>query len=70
MSDISKEDNFLFNNLDYEKFLKKNKKRINNFFFHDTKHNKKYLQSKIRIRKIMGSNNNSEEKNKIKYNLK
>ena len=59
MSDINKEDNFLFYHQEYHNFLKKNKIKIKNLFFD----NKSYRQSKIKIKtKLIDSKENSKRK--------
>ena len=73
MSNINKEDNYLFYYKDHHKFLKKYKKTINNLFFVNPKQKKTYIQSKIKIKKkLIDSKENSENKNtyKIKKILK
>lgn len=51
MSNINKEDNYLFYSHERLNFLEKNKKRINKLFFGNKNPNKSYKQSKIKIKK-------------------
>ena len=63
MSDINKEDNYLFYHHEYFKFLKKNKNQIYNLFFGNKNENRSYVQSKIKIRiRLSDSRDNSERK--------
>jgi len=52
MSDINKEDDFLFRFNDHKKFVEKNKKKINNMFFESNNFIKEnYILDKAKIRK-------------------
>lgn len=50
MYDISKEENYLFNQGDYDNYVKKHKKNVYNLFFGNQ--SETYKQSKIKIKKI------------------
>ena len=51
MSDINKEENFLFYRNERNNFYQKYKNKLDRFFFGNKKHNKSYRQSKIKIKK-------------------
>jgi hypothetical protein len=52
MSDLNKEDDYLFRFNDYKNFVEKNKKKISNMFFDSNNHIKEnYILDKVKIRK-------------------
>ena len=66
MSDINKEENYLFYRNERTNFYQKYKNKLDKLFFGNKKHNKSYRQSKIKIKKkVIEVMDNSED---YKYN--
>ena len=62
MSDINKEDNYLFYKNERTNFYQKYNNKLNKLFFGNKKHNKSYRQSKIKIKKkVIEVIDNSED---------